>query len=479
MGSYADEATTTYDLIAIGAGTAARAAAIQAARLGKRAALAEREDVLAGGSENWSTLHTQTLRVAIVELTGRALGPYARARRRKHELTMDELLWRAGPVIEHELDSVRDELRRNSIDVLAGSPSFVDPHTLEVNGRRVCGDRFVIAVGTRPARPPNVEFDGNRILDADGLPGLSTIPGTLTVVGAGVIGLEFASMAAALGIDVTVVDRRDRILDFVDDELVETLSYHLRGLGVDLRLDDEVEAARPENGEAVVQLRSGEKLVSEAALYAVERHGTTDALNLQAAGLETDALGLIAVDSDFRTGAAHIFAAGEVIGSHDSVRRPTDQGRLAALAAFGEQAAPSAHLLPYGIYTIPEIAFVGSNEGELVRRQVSYVAGIARYSQVARGEIAGDRVGLLKLLVDPETRRLLGVHIIGSLATDLVHFGQAAIAGELPVDYLADTAFNTPTFTELYRLAALDARNRLDKDTEEATPWARIGWAAR
>ncbi len=448
----------------IGSGTAARAAAVQAARLGKRTALAAREDALAGGSETWSWLQARALRAAIVELTGQVLSPYALARHRKHELTMDDLLWRAGPVIEHELDSMRDELRRNSIDVLAGSPSFVDPHTLEVNGRRIAGERFVIAVGTKSA-PASMEFDGHRVLDADGLLGLSAIPESLAVVGAGVTMLEYASMAAILGVEVTIVDRRERLLDFVDDELVEAFGYHLRGLGVDLRLGEDVEAARTRDGHAVLQLRGGEELVSEVALHAAARRGATDSLNLEAAGLEAAPGGLIAVEADFRTSADHIFAAGEVIGSHDDVRRPTDQGRFAALAAFGEHPGSLVRLLPYGIYTIPEISFVGSNERELVRDHVPYVVGITNYSQVARGEIARDRVGLLKLLVHAETRRLLGVHIIGASATELVHVGQAVIAGELPVDYLADTSFNAPTFTEVYRLAALDARNRLDKDT--------------
>ena len=419
----------------------------------------------------------QTLRAAIVELNGQAHGPYARARRMRHELTMDDLVWRTGPVTEHELESMHDELRRSSIDVLVGTAVFVDPHTLEVNHRRVGAERFVIAVGTRSAHPSNVEFDGQRILDPDRFVELSAVPGTLTVVGAGVIGLEYASMAATLGIDVTLVERRDRVLDFVDDEIVEVLSYHLRGLGVQVRLGDEVAAARPTDGGAVLQLCDGEELHSEVALYAGGRHGATETLNLQAAGLAADARGLIAVDPDFRTSAGHIFAAGEVIASHDSALRPTDQGRLAALAAFGKKEESSARLLPYGIYTIPEISFVGPNEGELARQQVPYVAGIARYSQVARGEIAGDRVGLLKLLVHAETRRLLGVHIIGTSATDLVHIGQAVIAGELPVDYLTDASFNAPTLTEVYRLAALDASRRLEQYAE--TPWSGVGLAAR
>ena len=462
-GAYGEDATTSYDLIVIGAGAAGRSAAVQAARLGKRTALAEREDVLAGRCKNRGTLPFQTLRAAVVELTGNAHGPYTRARPMRHELTMDDLLWRTGQVTELELDSLRDELRRNSIDVLVGNAAFLDPHMLDVNHRAVGAERFVLAVGTRPAPSANVEFDGQRVLDADGFVGLSAIPGSLTVVGAGVLGLEYASMAAALGIDVSVVDRRQRILDFVDGEIGEMLSYHLRGLGVQLRLGAEVEAAGPNHDGAFVNLRSGEELVSDVAIYAAGRQGATETLNLEAAGLEADGRGLIAVDSDFRTSATHIFAAGEVIGSHRSALRPADQGRLAALAAFGKLEESSARLLPYGIYTIPEISFVGASEGELARQRVPYVAGTARFSQVARGEIAGDRVGLLKLLVHAETRRLLGVHIIGTSATELIHIGQAVIAGGLLVDYLTDAAFNAPTFTEAYRLAALDAFHRLDR----------------
>lgn len=473
-GSYATRVPASYDLVAIGAGAAGRAAAVQAAKLGKRSALVEREDLFAGRSTNWGTLASRMLRAAIIELTGQAHGPYARAGRVRQKLTMDDLLWRTERVIEYERDSIRAELRRNSVEVLAGTASFVDPHTVEVNERRVDAERFVIAVGARPARARNVECDGRTILDADGLLRLSTIPTTLAVVGGGVVGLECASMAATLGIEVTVVERRERILDFVDDEIAEALAYHLRGLGVVLRLGEEVEAARRADGGAVLQLRSGEGLLAEIAIYAAGQHGATDTLNLEAADLEADAQGLIAVGPDFRTSAAHIFAAGSVAASLNLAVRSTDQGRLAALGAFGEQAASLAKLLPYGIYTIPEISFVGPNERELALGQVPYVAGIARYRQVARGEIAGDRVGLLKLLVHAETRCLLGVHIFGISATDLVHVGQAAIAGDLPVDYLTEAAFNVPTFTEAYRVAALDACDRLDESNERRAASVRV-----
>lgn len=418
--------------------------------------------MLAGRSNSGGTLSSQILRAAIIELNGWGHGPYPRAGRMRRELTMDDLLWRTRQVIEHERDSMCDELRRNSIDVLAGTASFLDPHRLEVNDRTVSAERFVIAVGTRSARPPNVEFDGQRILDADGLLRLSTIPETLAVVGGGAIGLEYASMAATLGIDVTVVERGQRILDFVDDEIAEALSYHLRGLGVVLRLGDEVQAARVTDGMAVLQLRSGEEVTSEIALYAAGQHGATDTLNLEAAGVEADARGFIAVGPNFQTSVTHILAAGEV--SSPSIPTSSwDQGRLAALAAFSEQAASAAGLLPFGIYTIPEISFVGPSERALEGKRVPYVAGIARYSELARGEIAGDRVGLLKLLVHAKTRRLLSVHIFGTSATDLVHIGQTVIAGDLPVDYLTEAAFNMPTFSEVFRVAALDACDRLHK----------------
>jgi NAD(P) transhydrogenase len=457
-----------YDLVAIGSGPAGQRAAVQAAKLAKRVAIVERKAVLGGVSANTGTLPSKTLRAAILELTGQANGIYGSTHRLKHEITIDDLVWRTHQVIEHEREVIDDQLRRNCVDVLSGAASFVDPHTLDVRGaagsRRVVAKHVVVAVGTTPARPRNVDFDDRTVLDSDGILRLGQLPRTLTVVGGGVIGLEYAAMAAALGIHVTLVEKRPRILDFVDDEIAEALQYHLRGLGLVLRLGEEVEAVeRLDGGGAVIHLRSGKRLPSEIVLYTAGRQGSTADLNLAAAGLEADERGRIAVGSDYRTAQPHIFAAGDVIGFPSLAATSMEQGRLAALEAFGQPASSLPALLPYGIYTIPEISFVGRGERELTEAAVPYVAGFARYRELARAEIAGDRTGMLKLLVGTETRELLGVHIFGTAATELVHVGQTVMAAGLPVDYLVDAVFNVPTLADAYKVAGLDAVNRLNE----------------
>jgi NAD(P) transhydrogenase len=457
---------TTYDLVAIGSGPAGQRAAVQAAKLGRRAAIIERETALGGVSTNTGTLPSKTLRAAIVELTGRADSVYGTAFRVKHDITIDDLQWRTRQVIDHEREVIHDQLRRNGVEVIEGAASFIDPHTLEIRGERpmrVHSERFVIAVGTRPARPAGVDFDDSTVLDSDGILRLGRLPRTLTVIGGGVIGLEYASMAAALGVHVTLVEKRAQVLDFVDDELVEALQYHLRGVGLVFRLGEEVEAVQRYDGGVMTVLASGKQIPSDAVLYAAGRQGATDDLGLDAAGLAADARGRIAVDDSFRTAQPHIYAAGDVIGFPSLAATSMEQGRLATLAAFGHPARPLDGLLPYGIYTIPEISFVGAGERELTAGGVPYVVGFGRYRELARGEIAGDRAGLLKLLVHVETRQILGVHIFGTGATELVHLGQTAMAGELGVHYFVDSVFNVPTFSDAYKVAALDAANRLNE----------------
>ena len=463
--------TLSYDLIAIGSGPAGRGAAVQAAKLGKRAAVVERQGVLGGGSTNTGTVPSKTMRAAIVELTGAAPGVYGPGYRVKRELTTDDLLWRTQQVIEHEQEAIQDELRRHRVDVLTGTASFVDAHTVQIiseDDRRVASaERFVIAAGTKPLRPSGVDFDERIVLDADGILRLSSIPQTLTIVGASVFGLEYASMAAALGTKVTLVDRRPHLPDFVDDEIVEALRYHVAGLGVVFRLGDEVEAVERTPAGVVTSLRSGEQIRSELVLYAAGRHGATRELDLAAAGLEAEDCGRIAVGRDFRTAQHHILAAGDVIrfpgiGFPSLAATAMEQSRLAALAAFGEPSSRPA-LLPYGIFTIPEISFVGSHERKLTESQVPYVRGLARYRELTRGEIAGDRSGFLKLLVHAQTRRVLGVHIFGTAAAELIHVGQTVMAASLTVDYLLDAVFNVPSFADAYKAAALDAANRLSE----------------
>jgi NAD(P) transhydrogenase len=389
---------------------------------------------------------------------------YGESYRVKEEITIQDLRHRTQHVIDREIDVVRNQLMRNHVQVLEGTASFVDPHTLLVTGRderRVSGEFIVIACGTRPARPPAVDFDEKTILDSDGLVRLDHIPPSLIVVGAGVVGIEYASMFAALGSKVTVVEKRERLLDFCDVEITEGLRYHLRDLGVTFRFGDEVTAVDLHEDGTLTHLASGKRVVADVVLYAAGRQGATDALELENAGLEADPRGKISVQRDFRTAVDHIFAAGDVIGGLALAATSMEQGRLAAAHAFGDSAAVMNDLVPIGIYTIPEIAYVGGTEEELTRDAIGYEVGVSRYRELARGQILGDSYGMLKLLVSDEDRRILGVHVLGTNATEVVHIGQAVMGFGGTIDFLVDSVFNYPTLAESYKVAALDAKNKL------------------
>jgi NAD(P) transhydrogenase len=453
-----------YDLLVIGSGPAGQKAAIQAAKLGRRVGIVERERV-GGVSVNWGTIPSKTLREAIVYLTGMTQrSTYGESYRVKEEITIQDLRHRTQHVIDREIDVVRNQLMRNHVQLLEGTASFVDPHTLLVTGRderRVSGEFIIIACGTRPARPPAVEFDEQTILDSDGLVRLDHIPPSLIVVGAGVVGIEYASMFAALGSKVTVVEKRERLLDFCDVEITEGLRYHLRDLGVTFRFGDEVTAVDRHEEGTLTHLASGKRVVADVVLYAAGRQGATDTLQLENAGLEADPRGKITVQPDYRTAVDHIFAAGDVIGGLALAATSMEQGRLAAAHAFGDSDAVLNELVPIGIYTIPEIAYVGRTEEELTRDAVGYEVGVSRYRELARGQILGDTYGMLKLLVSDEDRKVLGVHVLGTNATEVVHIGQAVMGFDGTVDYLVDSVFNYPTLAESYKVAALDAKNKL------------------
>ena len=456
-----------FEVLIIGSGPAGQRAAIQAAKLGRRVAVVERANVLGGVSANTGTLPSKTARAAAVELTGlRQRSVYGDAYRVKPKVDLEDVFARTDTVIAHERAVVRDQLRRNGVTIVHGSASFADAHTLDVAGadgdRRLVGRHIIIAVGTAPARPAGVDFDGRTIIDADGLAGLTTLPRAMTIVGGGVIGLEYASVAAALGVRVTVIERGDRLLRFVDAEIAEALHYHLRDLGITLRLGEEVSAVQRRAGSgAMTHLRSGKRIPSDVVLYAAGRQGTTADLRLEAAGLEADQRGRIQVDAEYRTAQPHVFAVGDVIGFPALAATSSEQGRLAARAACGFPARALPALIPYGIYTIPEISVVGPSEEQLTATGTAYAVGIARYRELARGEIDGDRHGMLKLLVDPDSRQLLGVHVFGTGATEIVHIGQTVMAAGLPLDHLVDAVFNYPTYSDAYKIAALDAVNRL------------------
>jgi NAD(P) transhydrogenase len=454
-----------YELLVVGSGPAGQKAAIQAAKLGRKVAVVERRE-LGGVSVNWGTIPSKTLREAIVYLTGMSQrSTYGESYRVKEEITIDDLRHRTRQVIDREVDVVRNQLMRNHVQIIGGSARFVDPHTLAVaastiDERRLTAEKIVIAAGTRPARPPAVEFDGRSILDSDSLLLLDQVPASIVVVGAGVIGIEYASMFAALGGKVTVVEKRPRLLDFCDVQITEGLQYHLRDLGVVFRLGEEVTAVDRHEESVLTHLASGKRIASDVVLYAAGRQGETESLELENAGLEADERGRIAVGPDYRTAVDHIYAVGDVIGGPALAATSMEQGRVAAAQAFGE-AASMSELLPIGIYTIPEISYVGRNEEELTAAAVPYEVGISRYRELARGHILGDTYGMLKILVSLEDHTILGVHVVGTNATEVVHIGQTVMGLGGTVDYLVDAVFNYPTLAESYKVAALDARNRL------------------
>ncbi|WP_328812996.1 Si-specific NAD(P)(+) transhydrogenase [Rhodococcus sp. NBC_00297] len=457
-----------YDLVVIGSGPGGQKAAIAAAKLGKRVAIIEKGSMLGGVCVNTGTIPSKTLREAVLYLTGlnqREL--YGASYRVKANITPSDLLARTSHVIGKEVEVVRSQLLRNRIEMITGEGRFLDAHTIAVDDRSR-GERItlgarnvVIATGTAPARPDDVEFDNYRVLDSDGILDLQFIPSSMVVVGAGVIGIEYASMFAALGCKVTVVEKRDTMLDFCDREIVESLQFHLRDLAVTFRFGEAVTAVDVGPSGTVTTLASGKKIPAETVMYSAGRQGMTDGLDLEKAGLEADARGRIDVDDDFQTKVDTIYAVGDVIGFPALAATSMDQGRLAAYHAFGEPGNKLTDLQPIGIYSIPEVSYVGATEVELTKNSVPYEVGVSRYRELARGQIAGDSHGMLKLIVSTVDRRVLGVHIFGSGATDLVHIGQAVMGCGGTVDYLVDAVFNYPTMSEAYKVAALDVANKI------------------
>jgi NAD(P) transhydrogenase len=457
-----------YDLVVIGSGPGGQKAAIAAAKLGKSVAIIERGQMLGGVCTNTGTIPSKTLREAVVYLTGitqREL--YGASYRVKENITPADLLARTQHVIDKEQDVVRSQLIRNRIELYIGHGRFIDEHTLLVKEPNraehvtVSGRYIVIATGTKPVRPLGVEFDEERVLDSDGILDLKFIPASMVVVGAGVIGIEYASIFAALGTKVTVVEKRHTMLDFCDPEIVEALQFHLRDLAVTFRFGEEVTAVDVGLAGTVTTLASGKQIPAEAVMYSAGREGQTDDLELANAGLETDGRGRIVVDDQFQTKVDHIYAVGDVIGFPALAATSMEQGRLAAYHAFGEQATAMTELQPIGIYSIPEVSYVGATEVELTKDSIPYEVGMSRYRELARGQIAGDSYGMLKLLVSTEDLKLLGVHIFGTNATELVHIGQAVIGCGGTLDYLVDAVFNYPTFAEAYKVAALDVMNKI------------------
>jgi NAD(P) transhydrogenase len=456
-----------FDLLVIGSGPGGQKAAIAAAKLERRVAIVERPNMLGGVCLNTGTIPSKTLREAVLYLTGldqREM--YGQSYRVKEEITIADLAARTQHVVGRENDVVRSQLTRNRVTILTGTARFADDHLIEVADsdnriRQVSAEKIVIATGTTPARPASVDFDDRTVIDSDGIIHLARVPRSMVVAGAGVIGIEYASMFAALGTKVTVVEQRDRMLEFCDLEVVEALKYHLRDLAVTFRFGETVASvqARPEG--AIAALASGKRIPADTVMYSAGRQGMTGELRLDAAGLQADKRGRITVDEFYRTSVPHIYAVGDVIGFPALAATSMEQGRLAGHHACGEPVHAASTLQPIGIYSLPEISFIGKTEDQLTAECVPFEVGVSRYRELARGQIIGDSYGVLKLLVSPENRRLLGVHVFGTGATELVHIGQAVMGCGGTIDYLVDAVFNYPTLAESYKVAALDATNKM------------------
>lgn len=460
-------ADPVYDLAVIGSGPAGQKAAVAAAKLGKRVAVVDRREMIGGVCIHTGTIPSKALREAILYLSGfRQRAFYGRDYTLQERISVADLAARVRTVLERETEVVRSQLKRNGVETVHGMARFADPHTLDVEtpaGRvKVAAERILIACGTRPARSEGIPLDGRRIMDSDQLLSAEGLPRQMIVVGAGVIGLEYASMLTALGSTVTVIDQRPTILDFLDQEIIEALSYHMRRQGATFRLGETVVGVDQDaRGRVLARLDSGKTVAGDTLLYTVGRQGNTDILALEAAGIEADKRGRLPVNGNFQTTVPHIYAAGDVIGFPALASTSMEQGRLAACHMFGLPCVSRPELLPYGVYSVPEISMVGKTEQELTRARIPYEFGIAKYGELARGQIVGDDIGFLKILFHPGTREVLGVHAIGEGAAEIVHIGQAVLTFGGTIEYFRDTVFNYPTMAEAYKVAALNGLNKL------------------
>lgn len=473
-----------YDLAVIGSGPAGQKAAIQAAKLGRSVCVIEAREVLGGAAINTGTIPSKALREAILRRAGKVssqprvadfMSASAAPGADGKAVTLAGLRSSCQDVIKAEIEMVRGHLESNGVDVITGRGQFRDANTIDAIGAHattsVRAEKILIAVGTTPTKPADLPFDEIDVITSDELLRLQKLPHSMIVVGGGVIGTEYASMLAALGVKVTLIEGRNRLLDFVDAEIAEALQYHLRQAGVTLRLGEKVvtikkveppPGARTTNqvmAEAV--LESGKTLRADCLLYCIGRQGATEGLNLEAAGLSADDRGRVAVGRFGQTKVPHIYAAGDVVGFPALASTSMEQGRQAASHMFGQPCETMAELLPYGIYSIPEISMVGWTEERLTKEGIPYESGVASYREIARGQLLGDEIGMLKLLIHQESHAILGVHVIGTGATELVHIGQAAIAFKATVEYFVNAVFNYPTLAECYKVAALNGLNKL------------------
>ncbi len=458
-----------YDLVVVGSGPAGRRGAIQAAKLGKKVLVIEQGKRVGGVSVHTGTIPSKTLRETALNLSGwRERGFYGRSYRVKEEISADDLRRRLLITLNHEVEVLEHQFARNRVQHIRGKASFIDASTLQVikddgETTQVTAASVLLAVGTKPFRPDYMPFDGKTVLDSDELLDIQDLPRSMVVIGAGVIGIEYATIFSALDTAVTVIDPKATMLDFIDKEIIEDFTYQLRDRNMKLLLGQKADKVeRLENGKVELTLDSGRRLTTDMVLFAAGRMGATDALNLQAIGLEADSRGRLKVNPEtFQTSVANVYAAGDVVGFPSLASTSMEQGRIAARVAVGAVAKEPPKYFPYGIYAVPEISTCGLTEEEMKERGIPYECGIARFRETSRGHIMGLDTGLLKLIFSLKTRRLLGVHIVGEGATELVHIGQAVLNLKGTVEYFVENTFNYPTLAEAYKIAGLDAWNRM------------------
>lgn len=470
--------THQYDLIVIGSGPAGEKGAAQAAYFGKKVALIERSPVLGGAAANTGTLPSKTLRETALYLSGfRQRGLYGVNMSLKDKVTTRDFLFRERQVQQTEHTRISVNLQRHHIDLLPGAASFLDPHTVRLEGpggasSNLTGDHILIAVGSHPFRPPVFPFQDPRVYDSDTILNLHDIPRELLVVGGGVIGCEYACMFAALGVKVTLLEGRDRLLPFLDADVARLLTRSMIEMGIDLRFNEQVAAVSLAPARLNATLVSGGQVAVDTILVAAGRSGNTATLNLPAAGLAVGRRGCIDVNARYQTAVPHIYAAGDVIGFPALAATSMEQARVAMVHAFDlKYKTRIAALLPYGIYTIPECSMAGESEESLAQQGIACIAGTAPYAANARGQIIGAESGFLKLLFARDTMKLLGVHAIGEQASELVHIGLVALHAGATADLFIETCFNYPTLGELYKYATYDALGR----RQSARPPARAG----
>ena len=462
-----------YDLVVIGSGPAGHSAAIQAAKLHKRVLVVERKAIVGGVCMNIGTIPSKTMREAVLYLSGyREHTLYGESYKVKEKITLADLLFRVEPVVRHEVDVTRHQLLRNGVELEHAEASFVDAHTLKLafqensGTRTITTDKVLIAVGTEAARDPRMALDGQLRFLQRRHPATEGPSGIARGHRRRRHRMRVCEYLRRPRGSVTIIEKTPRLLPFVDAEIIEALTYHLRERRVTMRLGEEVDrveliddgSGRPR---VKINLVSGKQIIADKVLRSTGRSGATSKLNLEAIGVTTDARGRIKVNDVYQSEVPNIYGAGDVIGFPSLASTSREQGRIATCHAFGVEAKHAPELFPYGIYTIPEISFVGKNEEELTDKGVPYEVGKAQYREIARGQIVGDTTGMLKLLFERNTRELLGVHVIGEGAVELVHIGQAVLSLNGKVDYFVETVFNYPTLAECYRNAAFDGINRL------------------